>query len=145
MSRSRAGGERVSVLACTGIHKSIFDAMSNSSNPRPPEDHEELVQMDDSVIGRAVRRSFLAILLVAAIGGGVIWAMKRKPPAPPSQVTQLTAPSLRERAVPEIPTVKFTDVSAASGIAFRHYNGAYGEKLLPETMGSGVAFFDMAG
>jgi hypothetical protein len=35
-----------------------------------------------------------------------------------------------------------TDVTAAAGIQFRHYNGSYGGKLLPETMGSGCAFID---
>jgi hypothetical protein len=30
----------------------------------------------------------------------------------------------------------------AAGINFVHNNGAYGDKLLPETMGGGVAFFD---
>ncbi len=38
--------------------------------------------------------------------------------------------------------VRFTDVTAAAGIDFRHFNGAYGGKLLPETMGSGCAFLD---
>ena len=42
----------------------------------------------------------------------------------------------------EIPTVRFTDVTAEAGIRFTHVNGAYGDKLLPETMGGGVAFFD---
>ena len=37
---------------------------------------------------------------------------------------------------------RFTDVTTAAGIDFVHYNGAYGDKLLPETMGGGVAFFD---
>ena len=41
-----------------------------------------------------------------------------------------------------LPSVKFVDVTKESGIAFTHYNGALGEKLLPETMGSGVAFLD---
>jgi enediyne biosynthesis protein E4 len=36
----------------------------------------------------------------------------------------------------------FTDVTGASGIHFRHNNGAYGGKLLPETLGSGCAFLD---
>src|SRR5947208_11081280 len=40
------------------------------------------------------------------------------------------------------PDAKFTDITAASGINFVHVNGAYGEKLLPETMGGGVAFLD---
>jgi hypothetical protein len=41
-----------------------------------------------------------------------------------------------------IPTVHFTDITAAAGIHFRHTNGAFGKKLLPETMGAGVAFLD---
>lgn len=36
----------------------------------------------------------------------------------------------------------FTDITASAGINFVHHNGAYGDKLLPETMGGGVAFFD---
>ena len=37
---------------------------------------------------------------------------------------------------------KFTDVTAPSGLQFRHNSGAYGGKLLPETMGAGCAFID---
>ena len=33
-------------------------------------------------------------------------------------------------------------MTSAAGIHFHHNNGAYGDKLLPETMGGGVAFFD---
>jgi len=36
----------------------------------------------------------------------------------------------------------FTDITKQSGITFVHNNGAFGDKLLPETMGGGVAFFD---
>jgi hypothetical protein len=42
----------------------------------------------------------------------------------------------------EIPRVEFTDITKQSGITFVHNNGAAGDKLLPETMGGGVAFFD---
>ncbi len=38
--------------------------------------------------------------------------------------------------------ITFTDVTQQAGIRFRHYNGAYGKKYLPETMGSGCAFLD---
>ena len=41
-----------------------------------------------------------------------------------------------------IPRVPFTDVTTAAGIFFVHENGARGDKLLPETMGGGCAFFD---
>ena len=38
--------------------------------------------------------------------------------------------------------IRFTRVTDEVGIQFRHFNGATGEKHLPETMGGGVAFFD---
>ncbi len=44
-----------------------------------------------------------------------------------------------------LPTVKFVDITKEAGITFVHNNGAFGEKLLPETMGSGVAFLDYDG
>jgi hypothetical protein len=43
------------------------------------------------------------------------------------------------------PSVHFTDVTAAAGIKFHHNAGKAGQKYLPETMGSGVAFFDADG
>ena len=46
------------------------------------------------------------------------------------------------KAAPADPGLRFTDVTAASGVRFRHNNGAFGKKYLPETLGSGVAFLD---
>ena len=40
------------------------------------------------------------------------------------------------------PGFRFTDVTAAAGLRFQHNSGAYGGKLLPETLGSGCAFLD---
>lgn len=37
---------------------------------------------------------------------------------------------------------RFADVTTAAGIEFQHNSGAYGGKLLPETLGSGCAFLD---
>lgn len=45
----------------------------------------------------------------------------------------------------EAPAVRFTDITAQSGIKFVHNAGKAGKKYLPETMGSGVAFFDADG
>jgi hypothetical protein len=39
-------------------------------------------------------------------------------------------------------SVRFTDVTAAARIAFKHNSGAFGKKYLPETMGAGGAFLD---
>ena len=41
--------------------------------------------------------------------------------------------------------VRFTDITAASGIKFTHNSGRAGKKFLPETVGSGGAFFDADG
>ena len=48
----------------------------------------------------------------------------------------LRAQSLRS------PGFRFVDVTTAAGIDFRHNSGAYGGKLLPETLGAGCAFLD---
>jgi enediyne biosynthesis protein E4 len=46
------------------------------------------------------------------------------------------------RQAPAAVPVRLVDVTAASGIVFQHNNGAYGGKLLPETLGAGCAFLD---
>ncbi|HKP85485.1 MAG TPA: CRTAC1 family protein [Blastocatellia bacterium] len=38
--------------------------------------------------------------------------------------------------------IQFTDVTAQSGIRFKHNSGAFGKKYLPETLGAGCAFLD---
>ena len=40
---------------------------------------------------------------------------------------------------------RFADVTHAAGIHFKHTNGAFGKKYLPETLGSGCAFLDADG
>jgi hypothetical protein len=115
--------------------------MNNPSTPRP-EDQEELVHADDAVIGRAIRWSGLALLALVIVACGAWIVLRRKPTAAPPQLTKMTAPVVPERHQTEIPMARFTDVTKEAGITFVHNNGAYGEKLLPETMGSGVAFLD---
>src|SRR5439155_26991548 len=45
-------------------------------------------------------------------------------------------------ASPATPGFRFVEVTSSAGIQFRLNSGAYGGKLLPETLGSGCAFFD---
>jgi hypothetical protein len=40
------------------------------------------------------------------------------------------------------PGFRLVDVTTQAGISFKHNNGAFGGKFLPETLGSGVAFLD---
>src|SRR6266404_2341395 len=115
--------------------------MSTEVSPRSYEG-EELVHSDDRIIGKAVRGSLVALVIIAVLFAGAILLLKRKPAPAPSQITKLSAPVSPNRPQAEIPVAKFTDITKESGVTFTHVNGAYGEKLLPETMGGGVAFFD---
>lgn len=122
----------------------------NASKPAPPEPvlppqtdpDEETEHYDDAVIGRAFRWSLVALVMVAAVVTATVLWLKRKPAALAAQLTPLAAPQLPETPVAEVPAVRFTDITRAAGIAFVHNSGAYGDKLLPESMGGGAAFFD---
>lgn len=97
---------------------------------------------DDAVIGRAFWRS-LAILGVVVVGVlvGFFWDSWRSEKRGVRQ-TPIDAPQVAVPPLDLIPKVTFSDVTESAGIHFQHYTGARGEKLLPETMGSGVAIFD---
>jgi hypothetical protein len=110
-----------------------------------PKEPEELGHSDDAIIGRATRWSLAAILVLALLCDGAYFVLKPKAPKPAQKVTQLAPPKLAPAPVADIPEAPFTDITHSSGITFSHVNGAYGEKLLPETMGGGVAFFDYDG
>ena len=45
----------------------------------------------------------------------------------------------------QAPGFRLVDATASASLQFRHNSGAYGGKLLPETMGSGCAFIDYDG
>lgn len=116
---------------------------SDPKNKKPiPQDEEELIHTDDAVIGRAFRRSAIALLLVTGLVGGGIYLSRPRKVAGPVHVTKLAAPEAAAKATEIPPTMSFVDVTDASGITFVHNSGATGEKLLPETMGGGVAFLD---
>src|SRR6185436_2683540 len=97
---------------------------------------EEVAHLDDRVVGRAFVWSAVALVVIAAaVIGGVLYAKRTRPKAAPA-VTQLSAPSAPAPKAAEMPAVKFTDITASSGLTFTHFNGASPEKLLPETMGA---------
>jgi enediyne biosynthesis protein E4 len=75
------------------------------------------------------RRAFLAGLAALASG-------------PVSRVARALDQPLDSGAAPGF---RLVDVTTAAGIRFRHNSGAYGGKLLPETLGSGCAFLDYDG
>ena len=70
------------------------------------------------------------------------------------EVEQVQAPAYARASTPSYataagerraPAVSFADITASAGIHFQHENGAAGKKWMPETMGSGCAFFDYDG
>jgi len=63
--------------------------------------------------------------------------------SPPARTKcTLVAPSAFAAQSTASPGFRLVDVTSAAGIQFRHNSGAYGGKLLPETLGSGCAFLD---
>lgn len=77
------------------------------------------------------------VLASLALAGLALAAQPDAAPGPSRPDAQ--APSVK----PQAPM--FTDVTAAAGIRFVHNSGRAGRKWLPETLGSGVAFFDADG
>ena len=53
----------------------------------------------------------------------------------------------KSRPAPQVvvPAIQFTDVTKQAGIDFQHTNGAFGLRMMPETIGSGVCVFDYDG
>jgi hypothetical protein len=110
----------------------------------PPPEEEELVPLDDAVIGRAFRWSLLVLLGLGVLVLALVVLLPSGERPPPGATPRLEAPKPAPRAE-DAPDVRFEDVTRAAGITFVHVTGAHGEKLLPETMGSGCAFFDYDG
>ena len=121
-----------------GFEQPRLKPVARMEKLRQPENFD---QSNDAVIGRAFRWSLLALLIGIGTVGGILFLVKR-PAAQLSNVTKLTSPEAPEIPTVDIPTARLTDITASAGITFVHNNGAYGDKLLPETMGGGVAFFD---
>ena len=114
--------------------------MDDRSAPLP---EAELVDADDQRIGTAFRRSLWVIATVLVVGlGTYFWTRLPREPVRVKEAV-LEPPRAQTPAAVAIPPARYTDVTRASGIRFIHRNGAYGEKLLPETMGGGIAVIDV--
>ena len=61
------------------------------------------------------------------------------------EVTSAPTPTVSGAVDTLLSPLQFSDVTQKSGIKFKHNSGAFGLKLMPETMGSGVAVLDMDG
>src|SRR5438093_1572234 len=90
------------------------------------------------------RNILAAIVLVAAAAGGYYAYRYFHPPETASGTTTPGKP-LAHATRTDLPEVRFADVTAQTGISFIHVNGRTPQKLLPETMGGGVAIIDYDG
>ena len=97
----------------------------------------------EAVIRSAFRRSLMLIGPLLLAGAAlVVWLTWESQPVAVDEA-RIEVPSLPEATPGEIPPpVNFTDITKQAGIEFVHINGAYGERLMPETIGSGAAFLD---
>lgn len=80
------------------------------------------------------------MVVVLLLATAAYWFWPRRPEPVVRQA--VAAPSFRAASHVRPPKVPFTDITEQAGIRYRHFSGAYGEKLLPETLGGGCAFFD---
>lgn len=103
----------------------------------------EDVPEDDRIIGRAIGIS-MSIVGGLAVLGLVTWLVvnREQPVDIVQEVPRTQAQSLTAATDVALPALAFTDVTRSSGVDFVHVSGAYGERLLPETMGGGLAIFD---
>ena len=117
-------------------------ASSASATNSAIDSADETAAHDDSIIGRALLGSLAVFVSISLLIGGMVWWLRREPPKPVVIATEVTGPTLRDTHAIEVPEAKFTDITEQAGLRFEHFTGARGEKLLPETMGGGCAFFD---
>src|SRR6185295_16221478 len=86
----------------------------------------------DQAMKVGLRRRFVFVSAAALLAG---CSDDSPPPAPAPVPSASYAPAPAKSAVEEpAPELRYRDVTRAAGIDFTHETGAYGEKLLPETM-----------
>ena len=96
----------------------------------------------EAVIRKAFYRSSLTIV-IAIVAAYAIYYFTRQAPVPETVKQQaVKGPVIAQQASIKMPEVHFTDITRDAGIDFVHTNGAYGDRLLPETMGGGGGFID---
>ena len=97
---------------------------------------------DEAPIKRALWLSLAVLVLVGTAVAGLFLYSDQPIQTPEVVELETQGPVTSQQTPVSMPDFQFTDITDASGIHFIHENGAYGERLLPETMGGGVAFLD---
>ena len=99
-------------------------------------------------------RRVMGVILAGGFGGLVLLMIllvirtQRPEPSSPEIIGEALAPAPDDDPVSmKVPpfSASFTDVARRAGVRHVQSSGAFGERLLPETMGSGVAIGDLDG
>ncbi|MGE3310116.1 MAG: CRTAC1 family protein [Limisphaerales bacterium] len=102
------------------------------------------VPADDAVIGRAFWWSLAVFVALGSTVAAIVWTGRKTSGTERRPLSILSgAKSPTDFGNVPVPDVRFTDVTMTSGLRFEHFAGATGDRLLPETMGPGVAFIDL--
>jgi hypothetical protein len=96
---------------------------------------------NDEVIAVFFRKSITVIFIIVILVMVIYYFVNQKPKQQIVAEKKYQAPSELTKIV-EPPDTQFNQEAEKRGLDFVHYNGATGERMLPETMGSGVAFID---
>jgi hypothetical protein len=107
------------------------------------DDKPSALTEGEARIWRAFVYSLGLFALIGSGAGAIYWVSRLSQEQEP--VAEAPSPTPTATQVPKSvrpPEVRFTDVTRSAGIDFVHISGAYGERLMPETIGSGAAFPD---
>lgn len=108
-----------------------------------PADPSNGLTRGEARIRRAFVLSVALIIALLLLGALAYWLTRPDgPPADSPPLVIRTPPQAPGPTTSGPPAVSFTDITSTAGIDFEQVNGAYGDRLIPETMGSGAAFFD---
>ena len=116
--------------------------MNKKNKPQPKTNRDETTEQDDAIIGVAVKWSALVLFSIVAIGIAIWGLFQFNKKEEVAKKIDVTLPQQRTQVAVNLPKIPLTDISDQCGIGFTHFNGMDGEKLLPETMGGGIAIFD---
>ena len=108
-------------------------------------DSDDTDVQDDAVIARMFRASLIVLVIGMLPVIGILVIVNLRKPREQTQEFVVIAPTERATDETVLPSLPMVEMSRDSGLDFVHETGRYGDKLLPETMGSGVAVFDYNG
>lgn len=132
--------DSVSLLSFFSVHMSDAHPQPSPENDDHAEEQDDV--QNDAVIEAALRKSLIFFIFAALPVIGILVYLNLKGRKEKSVEIEMVAPEEREVDESKLPTIPLTDVTAQSGVSFVHHAGKEGDKLLPETMGGGVAVFD---